>query len=294
MIEQSFDYFRPKTFNQLFELMSENKGAHLLAGGTDLTCNLKENFVKAKSVIDLKAIKGLDKIKFSKGVLSIGSLVTFTQIIESEIVKVKFPLIYEAALTVASVAIRNRATMVGNICSAVPCLDSGGAMMVYEADVVVRSEEDERVVPANKWFKAPRKTAIKKGELVTAINFKVPSKKSGSAFVKLRRYQGEDLAQASVAVLLFGENEYRIAFGSVGPIPIRAKKIESLLKGEELSENIIMKAKQLVEEEISPITDIRATKEYRMHMCKVMLGRALSAASMRLENKGPDYGDSLI
>jgi len=111
---------------------------------------------------------------------------------------------------------------------------------------------------------------------------------------KQRRYEGEDLAQASVTVLALAGNSYRVSFGSVAPWPVRARKIEALLEGQELSESLIQQAARLMPEEIAPITDIRSTKEYRMHMCRVMLERGLKAAVARLGGAGPEYGTSLI
>ena len=108
--------------------------------------------------------------------------------------------------------------------------------------------------------------------------------------MKLGRYKGEDLAQASVAVLALSNRQYRVAFGSVAPVPIRAKKIEKVLNGNPLDENLLRTAKELIPEEIAPITDIRASQEYRMHMCEVMFERAIKAAAARLEGNDPAYG----
>ena len=184
--------------------------------------------------------------------------------------------------------------MVGNICSAVPSLDSGPALLLYEATVVVKGKDGERRIPIEEWFLGPRKTALKEGEIVEYIEVPLPDKKHGGCYIKLGRYNGEDLAQVGVGVLALSGNEYRVAFCAVGPKPNRARKIEELLKGKEITDSVIEEAKKLVEEEISPITDIRATKEYRMHMAKVMLDRALKAAVERLNGKGPDYGTRLI
>jgi carbon-monoxide dehydrogenase medium subunit len=195
---------------------------------------------------------------------------------------------------VASVGIRNRATMVGNLCSAVPCCDSGAVLLVYDAAVQVTGPAGKRKVPLRKWFLGPRKTVLKRGEIATGVVVPLPKQKHGACFVKLRRYEGEDLAQASVTVLALAGNSYRISFGSVAPRPIAAERIEALLEGQPLSDDLIQQAVRLVPEEIAPITDIRATKEYRLHMVGVMLERGLRAAVARLAGTGPDYGTSLV
>jgi len=293
-IVSEFEYFKPKTLSVVFELMTKLQDYVFLAGGTDLICHLKEDIVRPTNIIDIKEIDELKKINLTDDYLTLGSLVTFSQIIEHESLKTCFPLLVEASMTVASGAVRNRATMVGNICSAVPCLDSGAPLMVYEAEVVVKSSKAERIVPIHEWFLGPRKTALQKGEIVVALRMKNLSSKQGGVYVKLGRYTGEDLAQASVAVLKLTQNEYRVSFGSLSPTPLRAKKIEAHLKGKVLDNKLIEEVKALVEKEITPITDIRATKEYRLHMAKVMMERALKASTERLEGLGPKLGTALI
>ncbi len=194
----------------------------------------------------------------------------------------------------ASAGIRNRATMVGNLCSAVPCCDSGPVLLVYDVFVLVTGPAGKRKVPLCDWFLGPRKTVLKRGEIATGVAVPLPKKRHAACFVKLRRYEGEDLAQASVTVLVLAGNDYHVSFGSVAPRPIRAGKIEALLAGQPLSDQLIQEAVRLVPETISPITDIRATKEYRTHMVGVMLERGLRAAVARLAGSGPAYGTSLI
>lgn len=295
IIAHEFEYFKPSSIDEAIKLLNKyGAKARILSGGTDLVVRIKDGFETPDAVIDIKGLDELKVLDFKDNKLIVGTLTTFNELIDSEVVKEKFPLLWESAKSVASMGIRNRATMVGNICSAVPSLDSGPALLLYEATVVVKGKDGERRIPIEEWFLGPRKTALKEGELVEYIEIPLPQKKHAGCYVKLGRYNGEDLAQVGVGVLVLSGNEYRVAFCAVGPKPTRAKKIESLLNGKELSDSLIEEAKKLVEEEISPITDIRATKEYRMHMAKVMLDRALKAAVGRLNGKGPDYGTRLI
>jgi carbon-monoxide dehydrogenase medium subunit len=238
-------------------------------------------------VVDIKGIAGLDQIEFKNNVLSIGALVTFSDLLHAPVVAKKFPVIHDMAGWVASVGIRNRATMVGNLCSAVPCCDSGAVLLVYDAVVHVAGSAGKRKVPLREWFLGPRKTVLKRGEIATAVTVPLPKQKHGACFVKLRRYEGEDLAQASVTVLALPGNRYRISFGSVAPRPIPAERIETLLAGQPLSDDLLRQAVQLVPEVITPITDIRATKEYRAHMVGVMFERGLRAAVARQAGAGP-------
>jgi len=293
-IIHKFDYLKPKSLGKALTILAQSKNVAILAGGTDLVDMIKDNVVQPDVVVDIKGLDALNQIKFENDTLFIGAGVTFSDLIESKIIKEKYPVIFEIAKTVASVGIRNRATVVGNICSAVPCLDSGPLLSAYEASVTIAGSKGTRNIPAAEWFIAPRKTALQKGELVTGVSLPYPKVKHAGCWVKLGRYTGEDLAQVNLLILAMIDGTFRISFGAVAPIPVRAKKVEKLLNGQTITPSLVEKAKQLIEEEIKPITDVRATKEYRMHMAKVMFERGLDTAISRLNGSGLKYGTSVI
>ena len=133
-ITTEFEYVRPSTMDEALHIMFLYKEtARVLAGGTDLIVHLKENIARPEVVVDIKGVEGLNKIEVKDGILSLGALVTFADLIDSDAVKKDCPLLWEAARTVASTGVRNRATVAGNICSAVPSADSAPALAVYEA-----------------------------------------------------------------------------------------------------------------------------------------------------------------
>ena len=293
-ILSEFEYFKPSSVREAVRLLSKHKKPAVLAGGTDLINDLKEEIDEPDAVIDIKGIKELGGITYKNGVLTIGAAVTFSELLDSRVIQSRFPVIAEVAKTVGSVGIRNRATMAGNICSAVACADSGPLLAAYEALILVRGPKGKRKVPAAKWFRGNKRTDIKKAELVTAIEIPLPARRHAGCYVKLGRYSGEDLAQASVLILALPGKQYRVALGAVSPVPVRASKIETLLNGQDLSDALIAKCQALIPGLISPITDIRATKEYRSHMCQVMFERGIRAAASRFAGNGPEYGVSLI
>jgi len=281
-ISHEFEYIKPKTIEETLEFLDKYKEkAKILAGGTDLAVWIKEDMIKPEVVIDIKGIESLKSIVFDNNILTIGALTTFSSLIRNKEIKKYFEVFWEAATTVASVGIRNRATVAGNICSAVPSLDSGPALMVYDAFVTVKCKSGQRDILITDWFIGPKKTSLKPNELLISISLVLPNGKSGSCYKKLGRYKGEDLAQSGIGVLVLENKKYRISYCAVGPVPIRAKKIEAFLDGKDLSENTIKEAQKLVEQEISPISDIRSSKEYRMQISKVMLERALKIAESR-------------
>ena len=283
-ILHDFEYFKPADLKDATDLLARfGKKAKILAGGTDLVVQMKENIETPDIVIDIKGILKMNEILLEDNTLFIGACVTFSELIESKIIKKYFSLIKEMSETVASVSIRNRATLTGNICSAVPSADSAPILLVYDAEVVAKSASEERIIPINDWFIGPKKTVLRSDELVTGIAIPFPDKKHAGCYEKLGRYSGEDLAQVGVCILAFEDFQYNVAFCAVGPVPKRAYGAEKFLKGKQISREIIDEAKQCLLKEISPITDVRASQEYRTHMMSVMFERGLKKVIARLQ-----------
>ena len=293
VIAHDFAYVRPATLDDAVAALVEGgPGARVLAGGTDLVPGMRDDLMEPDLVIDLKGIPGLLEITGDDDALHFGALVTIGDLVESDAVARHAPVFVEMADVFASNGIRHRATLTGNICSAVPSCDAGPVLLVLDARIDVAGPSGARTIPIGEWFVGPRVTALEAGEIVTRIT--IPRTEHGSAFLKLARYDGEDLAQASVAVLELPGDRRRVAFGAVGPVPARASRIEAHLDGVPLDDSVIAAAKALVGSEIAPITDIRATREYREHMCRVMLDRGLRAAAARLRGAGPPYPTRLV
>ena len=294
-IAQVFDYQRPETLDEAAQMLAAHGGeVRVLAGGTDLVAWLRDEAIAPDLLVDIKHIEGLDEIVDEGDAFSIGSLVTFTDLINSDPVRTRLPVVSEMSATVASTGIRNRATLVGNICSAVPSCDAGPVLLVHGAVVHTFSTTGSRQIPIDDWFLGPRQTALVPGEIVTRVVVPIPAGGHGAAYLRLSRYEGEDLAQASVAILAPTDHRFRIAFGAVAATPLRARRIEALLAGKALDTVLVAEAMGLVAKEISPITDIRATKEFRLRMAEVMLQRGLQAAVERLEGTGPSHGTNLM
>ena len=205
-------------------------------------------------------------------------------------------MLVEMAHQVASVGVRNRATVVGNLCSAVPSLDAGPVLLVYDADRPRRRPGGRsNACRSPSGSSAPKQTQLGAGEIVTAVTLHLPAGDHGAVFLKLSRYSGEDLAQANLAVLMTAAHEYRLAFGAVAPVAVPGRRrSRPMLLGKPLDDRVIAEARALVPATISPITDVRATAEYRTHMCGVMLERGLRAAASRLAGDGPPYPAHLI
>jgi len=293
VIAHEFDYRRPASLAEAIGILSDYPGSvRVLAGGTDLVAWLRDDAVAPDVLVDIKDVPGLRDITVGDDALSIGSLITFTELIESDLVRERAPLLVEMAETVASTGIRNRATMVGNICSAVPSCDAGPVLLAYETTVHLAGPAGERSVDINSWFVGLRESALTEDEVVTRVDIRL--RQHGGVYVKLMRYAGEDLAQAAVGIVVYPENEYRVAFGAVAPTPFRSTRIEDALRGKPLDKALVADVVAMVSDEISPITDMRASAEYRTRMTEVMLERGLWEAAKRFAGTGSDYGARLI
>ncbi len=281
-LSHEFDYVRPSSLEEALKLKNKyREKAVFLAGGTDLIVNIKEAMLRPELLIDIKDIPNAKELGSRDDSFFIGAGITFEELIESPIIENQYQMLHDSAKTVASHGVRTRATLAGNICSAVPSLDSAPSLLCYEAKVHCASVDAKREIPIYEWFVSPRKTALRDNEMVLGLS--LPSGIGWSGiYVKLGRYGGEDLAQAGWGILLNSNLQYRLSHCALGPVPKRAAKIEKQLSGKELNDKLICAAIELIPEEISPITDIRSSKEYRSHVSGVMLKRGLLAARDRL------------
>ena len=294
-LAHQFEYLKPESLPEAVGILSKDgQRAQILAGGTDLIPWIEDELVVPEILVDIKGIAELEGITVGEHEVRVGALVTFSELINSDVIRQKLPLVFEMAKTVASPGIRNRATLLGNICSAVPSCDSGPVLLVSQARIRTMSSGEEREISAADWFRGPRKCALEAGEMATELFLPLPGRGCGGSYLKLGRYRGEDLAQASVAVLAMPDDRYRVAFGAVAPTPVRASRIEALIDGKELTAETLTQAQHLVPGEIAPITDLRATEQYRRHMIGVMLERSLKVARARCSGEGPPYGSFIL
>jgi carbon-monoxide dehydrogenase medium subunit len=278
---ENFEYFEPKTLKEAVGLLVKYKrGARLLAGGTDLMIEMKGGYVKPKYMINLKKIKGLDKISFSKKEgLRIGALVTWSTLLSSKPIHQYYPILRETASLIGCPQIRNIGTIGGNICHASPSADSAPALMIYEAQCVVAGPGRERIIPIEEIFAGVQKISLKQGEILTGFHIPTPDTESKGCYLKFSPRKAMDLPIVGVGVLVRTSNEtfkeVKIALGAVAPTPIRAKKAERFLSGKTIDDDTIRKAAEEAANESKPITDMRATREYRLGLVKELTYRAI-------------------
>jgi CO/xanthine dehydrogenase FAD-binding subunit len=273
-------YYRPSsTAEALSALAAEGGGARALVGGTDLLVGLRHHAIEPTLVVDLKAIADLpEPIAVVDGGIRVGPTLTMGELVAHPVVRRWYPALVEAALTVGSVAIRNRASLVGNACNASPAADTVPALLVHAASITIASPGGERTVPLDDFFLGPRRTLCRPDELVTRIDLPRPPDGFGSAFRRLTRRRGVDLATVSVAAGVEREGRVVLGLGAVGPRPLRtelgvpfdAEDVPGLVRA--LEERL---------EIATPISDIRGSREYRHAMVRVLARRAILSAADR-------------
>jgi carbon-monoxide dehydrogenase medium subunit len=282
---RSFHYARPETLGEALALMNEyGPSATVLAGGTDLIVRLRTGRALPAIVIDLKRVPALQTgIRETGTFLRISAGTVMTDLIANERVRSRFPALAEAAHSVGSVQIRNRATLVGNICNASPAADTVGAVLVYEAVLNLISETGPRCVPLKDFFVGPGKTVLHRGELVESIDLPLPTVPQAAAFERLTRRKGVDLATVNLCCLVKASGQVLFAYGAVAPIPLLVSDDSGKLADPKVDRD---EKKDILRELVahaSPITDVRAEKDYRAAMLLVMSRRALETAIERLQ-----------
>jgi carbon-monoxide dehydrogenase medium subunit len=280
----AFEYVRPKSLDEAVNLLDRHgAGAKLLAGGTDLLVRVRSGHTRPAVVVDLKRTEGIDdSIVLAGGVLRIGARAVMTDIAADAHVRRHFPALVEAARVVGSVQIRNRATLAGNMCNASPAADTAPALLVYGAAVNVAGRAGSRRVPLSEFFTGPGRTVLGRGEIVTSIDVPVPERPVGASFARLTRRRGVDLASLIVSCAIAADGDIRIALGAVAPTPIVVS--ERLERLDAVNGNV-PELDALVQRTVartSPISDVRAGRDYRAAMTTVHITRALRAAVERL------------
>ena len=280
-----FNYLAPKTIEETLSLLSQYRGrAKVMAGGTDLVPKLKRREIKAPEyIIDLKWMPNLDYIKYEEDSgLKLGALTTIHALATSAIIQDKFGILFQAANSMACVQVRNRGTLAGNICNAVPSADTAPALLTLEAKVKLLSLKGERLVNVEDFFVSPGETVLNDDEILGEIQVPNLSQHSRGVYLKLTPRRSMDLAIVGVAVVLIPDEgickDIRIALGAVSPTPIRAKKAEAAIKGQTLHDDLVGKAARIAAEECHPISDHRASAEYRTEMVRVLVKRAIKKA----------------
>jgi carbon-monoxide dehydrogenase medium subunit len=266
--------------------------ARLLAGGTDLLVDLKTGRLAARHVVSISRINELRGVSTDGSGLRIGALTTPNQLASSPIVRQRFPAILDATRDMAAPQVRNMATVGGNIASAIPSADLPPILIVLNASVVLWSVDGERTLPLEDFFVGPRQSVRRDDEVLTSVYVPYPPCSFGAAYARFALREANACAVAGVAVGLQLDEDQRIrqariALGAVAPTPKLVESAAEVLRGETADQAVFDQAAAAAMEAAEPISDVRASGEYRRELVGVLTRRALWTAYRRAREKRP-------
>ena len=284
---RDFDFVEPASLGEACSLLAEDpEGSLVFAGGTDILVDLKADLRRPGRLVSLGRISELEGIEIgADGGLRIGAMTTVNTLARHLGVKERFPGINDAAMSLAAEQVRNQATVAGNLCMAVPSADMAPILLAFDAAMLVVSPAGERTIPLREFFVGPRQTVLDPADIVVAIEVPAPVPGTGASSIRQGGRVSLSLPMASAATVVVMDGtlcrEATVALGAVAPIPIVAKEAGDAVVGRELTEETLNEAADLAAAAASPIDDIRATKEYRLELVKVLTRRVLLAAEAR-------------
>jgi CO/xanthine dehydrogenase FAD-binding subunit len=275
------EVLRPRSGTEAIAIFAKSPNALPLAGGTDFMVAWNLGLFNGREVLDLSGVREWTKIKATPKSVLIGALATHRQIQDHPVIRKEFPSLVQACATIGAAQIQNRGTLGGNIANASPAGDTFPPLLVYEAVVHLASARGRRTMPVSEFFAGVKKTKIGRGELIEAIELPFLEKPPQS---QLFRKVGTRLAQAISKTMAAGllrrrkdgtVEDFRFALGSMAPTAVRLTEAEALVVGKKLAPSVIEEACRLLERNVSPIDDIRSTREYRLSVSRNILRRFL-------------------
>ena len=280
-----FEYRTPKSLKEVqADLKQFGTDAKLIAGGTALVIMMKQRLVRPSCLISLRQVRGLNGIAVKDGGLRIGGLVTHREVETSSLVRRRIPLLAETYRHVATIRVRNVATVGGGIAHADPNQDPPPTLIALGATVKVNSADGSRLIPLEEFFTDYYETVLKPEEIITEVLVPRVPPNSGVAFLKFLPRTADDYATVSAAAVVTLDRSKKtfadvsIALGSVGATPVRAKEAEAVLRGQPVKTEAIREAAEKAKEAVDPISDFRGSAAYKREMAGVFVRRALEKA----------------
>ena len=275
-----FKYISPKTKEEALEILQEKKSdACIVAGGSNVLPNIRNKKINPKLLVDIINIEQLKGIYRKEDNIFLGPLTTINELIYSEIIFKEYNVLTQAAEEFADPLVRNTATIGGNLVTASPAADMAVPLLALDALIEIESAKDKREVKLKDFFLGPGKTVLHDDEMIVGIEFEQSAINKNGYFIKLGQRKAMAISIATVCVNLeVRQNkitQIRVAAGSVAPMPIRLTGVEEFLKNKEISNKLVEEAVDRVREEVGPISDIRASEEYRRYISGILFKRAL-------------------
>lgn len=287
-----FEYRTPKSLKEVHANLKEfGSDAKLVAGGTALIIMMKQRLLRPSCLISLRSVRGLNGIELQNGGLRIGGLATHRQLETSPLIRRRLPILAETYHHVATLRVRNMATVGGGLAHADPNQDPPPSLIALGATLKATSANGSRVIPIDEFFKDYYETVLNPDELITEVMVPKLPPNSGAAYIKFLPRTADDYATVSAAAVLTLDKsnktvaDVRIALGSVGVTPIRATAAEAVLRGQPLKTEAFAEAGEKAKEAVDPISDFRGSAGYKKDMAAVFVRRALEQALGDLRQK---------
>jgi len=272
----SYQLISPASLGEALDMLArDNGGWRAFAGGTDLMVLLEAGKLLHKNYVDIRDLKELRGIEVNPDYVTLGALTTYTEVQDHPLLRKEFPMLCQAAKETGGIAIQNRGTLGGNIVNGSPAADSPPALLAYDAELELVSKKGERRVPYYKFHSAYKQMDISSDELIRAIRLPRTTEQSTHYYRKVGTRKAQAISKVCFAAVgRIVENKIshiRIALGSVAPIPIRCQKTEAALQNQLVGDETIAAAVSALAFEISPIDDLRSTKDYRLRVALNLL-----------------------
>jgi aerobic carbon-monoxide dehydrogenase medium subunit len=282
-----FDYSAPDSVAEALELLQRApEETSVLAGGQSLVPVLNMRLAQPLALVDLNRVAGLDAIETTpERRIRFGCMVRQRRLESEPLVRDRLPLLTEAAVHIAHLAIRTRGTVGGSLAHADPSAELPAAVSALDGRMLVRGPDGERTVPAADFFLGPLTTAIEPGELLVAVELEPPPPGSGSAFLEVARTHGAFALAAAAAVLHLDDSgvvdHARVALAGLGGVPYVPAWLDEVAGGEAPDEALFRRVGERVRDEVDPFDDVHASAQYRKRVAAVLTARALATAAAR-------------
>lgn len=276
------EYYSPTSLVQAAQLVADSRlPARFFAGGTDIMIQMMGEKTAQTRLISLKNIDSLKEISRNRdGEIFIGAMVSHAELARNPMIKKYLPALAQASGMVGSPSIRNMGTIGGNICNASPSADTAPPLMAYEAEILVWRSGGEKRAQIEDFFRGPSENILEKGDILRGF-FLRPEPEKIACYEKLGIRKALEIGIVNVCVAMSIDGggrcqRLKIALGSVAPTPMRAKEAEKILEGKKISRDLVSQVIETTVGEARPISDIRASAEYRRYMVGVLVEEALS------------------
>lgn len=280
-----FEYRTPKNLKEVNATLKEfGSDAKLIAGGTALVIMMKQRLVRPTCLVSLRSVRGLNAIELKNGGISIGGMATHREVENSSLIRRRLPMLAETYHHVATLRVRNMATVGGGLAHADPNQDPPPSLIALGATVKATSANGSRMIALDEFFKDYYETVLEPDEIITEVMVPKLASNTGAAYIKFLPRTADDYATVSAAAVLTLDKtnktiaDVRIALGSVGVTPIRATAAEDLLRGQPLKSEAFAAAGEKAKEAVDPVSDFRGSAAYKKDMAAVFVRRALEKA----------------